>query len=110
MTEKLARMDGCEPGGLPDGQFLVAESELTVARGVLTSHLFVAAAHRRQRIATASVEAAVAVALERGAGQLALAVHRCNAGAQAFWRAIGFVETDYVGFNRDLKGGAGRAT
>ncbi|HET6154689.1 MAG TPA: GNAT family N-acetyltransferase [Marmoricola sp.] len=100
-SEPLVR-DGIE-GGLPTVSYLVARDGATVLGYAVASYagdiaelqrIGVAAAARRQGLASALLDAVIAHAPSTGADRLLLEVRSDNRGALAFYAARDFVEID----------------
>lgn len=90
-------------GALPTIHYLVGEQEGVVVGHAVASvvadiaelqRIAVDPAHRRTGLATALLDAVVALARAEGADRLLLEVREDNAGALAFYAARGFVEVD----------------
>jgi [ribosomal protein S18]-alanine N-acetyltransferase len=90
-------------GTVPTVTYLVAEVDGAVAGHAVVSvagdlaelqRVGVIAAHRRQGLASALLDALVALARDGGADRLLLEVREDNHGAAAFYAARGFTEID----------------
>jgi ribosomal-protein-alanine N-acetyltransferase len=78
-----------------DGPTVVGHAAASVAGDIAElQRIAVDPAHRRTGLASALLDAVVAVAVEGGADRLLLEVREDNAGALAFYAAHDFVEVD----------------